>query len=487
LTAELVLRDCTLRVVWPAGWGTAFFVAPGWAMTCGHVAKAAVDDDGLVFVEWAGRREVRARVEALEPPHATVPAGDPYPYPDLALLNVPIEGHPCVLLDHDEPEGNDDFYVWGYPDNAVAGDSCRFAYEGPSGAAERLLKLRYGEVRPGLSGAPVLNLRTGCVCGVVKLTRGVATDLGGRAIPVTTVRDRFPRIVLAHDEFHASRSTWHAALTTRQRTDLGYDAPLTGTELKIKTQLRRIDRDVLHEVAVALGISPHQPTDDLALAIARLALRCSADRLFHVASLLLADDAGIARRVYDACFPHTWIDERALDQFHALLARSAGRRAVGINSEVVETARMYVRGAGRQYPLPLGWRLDVVPAPAGEVTDRALMDAVEQALRHLLRQPPAARPDASALSTLAGRKAIVLIVPSPMPDEPLVRALLGAYPFVVFVFLAGDLGQAVFSRATDPDGEYLLPELDASLEGRLLEVYSSVMDELRDREVDEAS
>ena len=36
----------------------------------------------------------------------------------------------------------------------------------------------------GFSGAPLLNRRTGAVCGIIRRTRNEETDLGGYAIPV---------------------------------------------------------------------------------------------------------------------------------------------------------------------------------------------------------------------------------------------------------------------------------------------------------------
>lgn len=45
---EELLQRCTvkLRVPGQMGWGTGFFVAPGWILTCAHVVKS-VQDSGL--------------------------------------------------------------------------------------------------------------------------------------------------------------------------------------------------------------------------------------------------------------------------------------------------------------------------------------------------------------------------------------------------------------------------------------------------------
>jgi hypothetical protein len=74
-------------------------------------------------------------------------------------------------------------YIYGYTDVYPYGDSVTLGYEGPN----TLLKLKAGQIIPGLSSAPVLNMRTGSVCGVVIRTRGQQTDLGGRAVPAAVL------------------------------------------------------------------------------------------------------------------------------------------------------------------------------------------------------------------------------------------------------------------------------------------------------------
>ncbi len=133
-------------------------MAPQLILTCAHVVEEAEKQGGTVHVAWNNRR-YPAQTEVLLDK----------PYPDLALLRAAeiAEDHPCVYLQGGVKSG-DSFYGWGYPRGHKDGDSLQADYEGPTGTEEWRLKIKAGQVQPGFSGAPLLNLRTGAVCGVVK-------------------------------------------------------------------------------------------------------------------------------------------------------------------------------------------------------------------------------------------------------------------------------------------------------------------------------
>ena len=175
-----LLLACTVRLRAAGRNGTGFFVAPGLVLTCAHVVN--VDQPAQVI-----HAEVRGR---------TLPASlverRADPYPDVALLRVEPTHHPYVQLDPDV-QPHDDVFCFGYPRDYSGGDSVLAVYEGPAyvdtDKACPMLKLGGGQVVAGLSGAPVLNLRTKGVCGVVKSTRDAGSDLGGRAVPIHIAMD----------------------------------------------------------------------------------------------------------------------------------------------------------------------------------------------------------------------------------------------------------------------------------------------------------
>ena len=83
-----LLRQCTLRIA-VAGkghQGTGFFVAPGLILTCAHVVRDA--RPGAIDVFWNGQ-SYPVRLKAYQP----APDG-----PDLALLAIDLQEHPCVWL-----------------------------------------------------------------------------------------------------------------------------------------------------------------------------------------------------------------------------------------------------------------------------------------------------------------------------------------------------------------------------------------------------
>ncbi|MGH7141542.1 MAG: trypsin-like peptidase domain-containing protein [Minisyncoccia bacterium] len=192
-----LLHSCIVRITLPDESGTGFFVAPRHVLTCAHVISR-VQKGTHVFVRWQGN-EYSAQLEQV------VPA----PYPDLALLLVEEieETHPCVLLD-EEVQTQDVLYSYGFPDGYPEGSPSDFVCEGLTGGQAPLLTFKGGEVSPGFSGSPLLNLRTGGVCGMIRLTRGGGTLLGGRAIPVSTIFQHFPECAEAQRQFHTREQRW---------------------------------------------------------------------------------------------------------------------------------------------------------------------------------------------------------------------------------------------------------------------------------------
>ncbi len=173
------LARCTVRLTVSGGrdQGTGFFVAPGLVLTCAHVVEAAGPDQS-VAVHWAGR----TLPGQIVPEHFR-PANS-----DLALLRVEPADHPCVLL-HEAYTLGDEMLAFGYPLGSTVGDPVTVVSEDwprdrGTSPEQPSLKLKQGQIQPGLSGAPLLNLQTGGVCGVVvKTCHGVLSELVRRAAP----------------------------------------------------------------------------------------------------------------------------------------------------------------------------------------------------------------------------------------------------------------------------------------------------------------
>lgn len=201
-----LLRACTVSLSVQGGSrGTGFFVAPGRILTCAHVVEAARrrglpiqafdckgESLGTVQIE---RYEcnVIQNIQALKDRQASEL------YPDLALLRIEREDHPCAFLDArtEQMHTYDELYGYGYDElRFKGGGEVTFKFEGFSWIDEQryLLKLREGQAQPGLSGAPLLHVGSGGVCGVMQQRRGTQGEIGGWAIPVSAVLQIMPEL-----------------------------------------------------------------------------------------------------------------------------------------------------------------------------------------------------------------------------------------------------------------------------------------------------
>ncbi len=197
---DKLLQQCTVKVKisLPSGiiWGTGFFVAPGLILTCHHVVRKA---NGQPVQVQRQQIELEAVVERSLP--------DPH---DLALLRVSLSANynpPCVYLD-EEVKSRDPLYLFGYPDEGDReGEPRTFNCNGITGS-EIAFIFNGGQVRPGMSGSPLLNHRTGKVCGIVKFTRDRFTDMGGGAILANVILEQFPQLREWQQEFHQRDKRW---------------------------------------------------------------------------------------------------------------------------------------------------------------------------------------------------------------------------------------------------------------------------------------
>lgn len=214
---ELLLK-CIVRISVENKQGTGFFVAPNLILTCAHVVDVAHKINLPVKIYW-DNQTYSAQIREHD--------FFPKPYPDLAILFVELPEHPCVYL-HDAVKLKDEIYSYGYINNSK-GDSVTFKYEGPTveikasskseeqADAFKLLKLKDGQVEPGRSGSPLLNLRTGGVCGILKMTRDRHNALGGRAIPTSVIFSRVTNLKSLQQQFHEKDKRWLQCLDDGQK------------------------------------------------------------------------------------------------------------------------------------------------------------------------------------------------------------------------------------------------------------------------------
>lgn len=231
-------------------WGSGFFIAPGWVLTCAHVVGnggGGVLDGatGIDITDWQGNTS-EGRVELALPrlEHPDAPSRR-WPLPDLALVEVAGAGEAECLWLSDRSAvapAPASLHGWSRETGELA---LRFGTGTVTGwdAGGRALLLRGETPVAGCSGGPVVDTARGAVIGVSK---GRGPDGGGLAVPVTELReiadtrpgrDLLHRLVRGHDRHHLRRyrqpdtaSSW-TDLQNAQRISAGGFTPGLRTQL----------------------------------------------------------------------------------------------------------------------------------------------------------------------------------------------------------------------------------------------------------------
>jgi len=190
-----LLRDCSVRIeVNGQHGGTGFFVAPGLVLTCAHVIGTTT----------SSKLEITWKKKILPAQLKKITNVD---YPDLALLEIGFKDHDSAYL-QDDAQPFDRLYAYGYPDQYPEGDPATPECEGSTGGQMPLLRLKNTQIRPGMSGAPVLNQRTQRVCGQMQISRGRDNAMGGRALPVSMILHEFPELLALQQGYQQQQTIW---------------------------------------------------------------------------------------------------------------------------------------------------------------------------------------------------------------------------------------------------------------------------------------
>jgi hypothetical protein len=223
MTSQVALEDmlasCTLRVDTSEGpQGTAFFVAPEYAITAAHVVNGAkgtrVQLHGRLGT-WIGHvHDSRPEAEAFG---NSVTAPGLSPPPDVALIRlVGGAAHSCVLLGDQKMAAGMAVIARGhsriFDGVKVMPESEYFTVSGELETSDpdyTLLKLGRGQAVKGMSGAPVLSLGTGEVIGMLRASRDLRTSLGAWVVPAAVILGIWPQEVGGgHDQFHQANGRW---------------------------------------------------------------------------------------------------------------------------------------------------------------------------------------------------------------------------------------------------------------------------------------
>ena len=247
--------------------GTAFFIAPGWAVTAAHVVDGA-EGTNVQLSEatdiWSGH------VADARPSSDTVIAGtSTYPAPDVALIRID-EGpaHACALLGQRLPHIRTSVMARGYTEtynlDAVTEETETFKVAGSLATEDpdcTLVKLGQGEVTTGMSGAPVLDLTTGEVIGMLRTSRQLESNLGGWVVPANVIRTLWPEQASQGDRFHQEDPRWQRAVRQFITPSPGSGAPAQDGGLSIGSVVGDVVPIITGGEIGVINIENHPPRD----------------------------------------------------------------------------------------------------------------------------------------------------------------------------------------------------------------------------------
>ncbi|MFE1338597.1 trypsin-like peptidase domain-containing protein [Streptomyces sp. NPDC058733] len=209
-----LLESATVALELPdgRGGGTGFVLAPGTVVTCAHVV--------------AGADTVRGRISVTGQEFPlTVSAGDSHRSPgglDVAFLRFDpgsVSPRPGPVLTSAPMRLGDRLWAYGHPRGTYrAGQGAALEYQGESRVAFAdavPLPRGYGTpVGEGFSGSPVVNLRTGAVCGMLTTSNEAGS---AHMIPIAEITARLPGA--------EPSAAWVRTLTDEQITAAGLRRP----------------------------------------------------------------------------------------------------------------------------------------------------------------------------------------------------------------------------------------------------------------------
>jgi hypothetical protein len=229
MNATAQTEACIVRLAEDGGQGrigTGFLVAPGYVLTCAHVVEPPSGTEQRQFV-------VESRYRTWQClPEQRRPGGQA----DLALIGIPWTDHPCVLMGA-AAEPTHPVWTQGFirKQGEIRLEPAIGEIEGErrarldiGGPEYSLVKFKGGQITPGMSGSPLLNLRTSAICGIVAKTLNEATDAGGLAVPVRTILAGYPAIGELQAAYHKVKNDWRLSglvmpapeLSEREKIDI---------------------------------------------------------------------------------------------------------------------------------------------------------------------------------------------------------------------------------------------------------------------------
>jgi V8-like Glu-specific endopeptidase len=186
--------------------GTGAFIAPGTILTCAHVVRTAVAAGEDIVIQYATSVKDEKTRE-----HTTKSVGivlselnEGKEYPDVAIIKIDHTEHPILQL----PKPNEEFNYSSKREYLAIGyqkqdrhsgrnipQTVSLNYEGEEDANRyRKIIFENGLVRPGMSGAPLVERESGQITGIVQMTRNKNDNIGAYTIPIESIWEEIRKI-----------------------------------------------------------------------------------------------------------------------------------------------------------------------------------------------------------------------------------------------------------------------------------------------------
>lgn len=197
-----LLQPRTVMVSTAYGIGTGIFIAPGTILTCAHVIRKAHELQETIEIRYTKASSPGIFEEENIQAEVQMISGllDNVEYPDMAILSVKASQHAILKTVSDKMAtlyaSDREYIAFGFQKKdrqtgRNVAQAVSLIYEGEEDASlRRKIILENGLIRPGMSGAPLVERQSGTAVGMIQMTRNPNTDLGAYVIPMEKILEQ---------------------------------------------------------------------------------------------------------------------------------------------------------------------------------------------------------------------------------------------------------------------------------------------------------
>jgi hypothetical protein len=178
-------------------------------------------------------------------------------------------------------------------------------------------------------------------------------------------------------------------------------------------------------------------------------------------------------------WPFCWVDQLAASRIPVVMRKPERKRSMALNSRRKETVEMYIRRICEEYP---PWVFRELRGVYSAAQIKEMLDDLRAIIkRHLGYEEDDVVSDEELNGDLANdvaERPLVVIVPPPLPDRGVIDKVTATFSQVTYVLLSDQIDSIKFRDLNLADVEFLLPELDQTLESKARRDFNKLSDEI---------